>query len=94
MVDELQARARRSAEEARAYLASPEGQELRRRVAQVLVVAAPLLFRVGPFRRTRIGHLLGIMGGAALVAKLAEVLRDWQPEPGRGIQDPRLPAPR
>ncbi len=94
MVDELQARARRSAEEARAYLASPEGQQLRRRVAQVLIVAAPLLLRVGPFRRTRLGHMLGVVGGAAVVVKLAEALRDWEPDLGGGLQDPRPPARR
>ena len=79
MADELQRRASRGVRELRAYLASPEGQQLRRRVAQVLMITAPLLFRFGRFRVTRVGRVLGILGGAAIVVKLAEALRDWEP---------------
>ncbi len=79
MVDELQRRVSRGAEEVRAYLASPEGQQLRRRVAQVLIISAPLLFRFGRFKASRVGRVLGIVGGAAIVVKLAEALRDWEP---------------
>ncbi len=79
MVDELQRRVGRGADEVRAYLASPEGQLLRRRVAQVLVIAAPLMFRFGRFKGSRVGRILGVLGGAAVVVKLAEALRDWEP---------------
>jgi hypothetical protein len=79
MVDELQRRVSRGSDEVRAYLASPEGQQLRRRVAQVLIVATPLLVRSRPFRATWVGRVVGIAGGAALVVKLAEALRDWEP---------------
>lgn len=79
MVDELQRRASRGVRELRAYLASPEGQQLRRRVAQALIITAPLLFRLGPFKASRVGRILGIAGGAAIVVKLAEALRDWEP---------------
>lgn len=81
MVDELKWRVSRGAEEARVYLASPEGQQLRRRVAQVLILTAPFLFRFGRFKVSRAGRMLGILGGAALVVKLAEALRDWDPLP-------------
>jgi hypothetical protein len=68
-------------DEVRAYLASPEGRVLRKRVAQVMIVAAPLLFRARFFRATWIGRILGLVGGATIVVKLAEALRDWEPIP-------------
>jgi hypothetical protein len=64
----------------RRYLASPEGRELRRRVAQVAILAAPLLFRLKFIRNHPVGRILGLVGGAALVVKLAEALRDWEPD--------------
>lgn len=79
MVEELQRRVGRGTEEVRAYLASPEGERLRRRVAQVLIVTAPLLVRSRVFRATWPGRIIGIVGGAAVVVKLAEALRDWEP---------------
>jgi len=35
-----------------------------------------------PFFKTPAGRLLGAAGGAALLLKLAELLRDWEPELG------------
>jgi hypothetical protein len=81
LLDEAEARISQALDEARAYLASPEGRELRRRVAQAMILAAPLAFRLPVFRRTPAGRLLGLLGGAAVVVKLAEILRDWEPEP-------------
>jgi hypothetical protein len=68
-------------DEVRAYLASPEGRVLRKRIAQVMIVAAPLLFRARFFRATWVGRIIGLVGGAAIVVKLAEALRDWEPIP-------------
>ena len=87
MVDELIRRAEQGAREFRAYMASPEGQQLRKRAAQVLILSAPFLFRSKFFRSTPVGRALGLIGGAAIVVKLAEALRDWEPiedllEPG------------
>ena len=65
--------------ELRAYLASPEGQQLRKRIAQFAIIGAPLIFRMRFFRATPFGRVLGMVGGAALVVKLAEALRDWEP---------------
>jgi hypothetical protein len=79
LFEELGRRLERGIEDVRAYLASPEGQELRRRIAQVAVIAAPLLFRMRFFRASPIGRVLGLVGGAALLVKLAEALRDWEP---------------
>ena len=87
MVDELQRRARRGVDEVRAYLASPEGQRLRKRVAQVLIIAAPLLARSKVFGSSKVGKLIGLLGGAAIIVKLAEALRDWEPEIREAIED-------
>ena len=79
LIEELGRRLERGIEDVRAYLASPEGQELRRRIAQVAVIAAPLLFRMRFFRASPVGRVLGLVGGAALLVKMAEALRDWEP---------------
>jgi hypothetical protein len=87
MVDELQRRARRGVDEVRAYLASPEGQRLRRRTAQVLILAAPLLARSKFITRHPLGKAIGLLGGAAIIIKLAEALRDWEPEIREAIEE-------
>jgi 4-amino-4-deoxy-L-arabinose transferase-like glycosyltransferase len=79
LLDEIEGWVDREIREIRAYLASPEGQHLRRRVAQVLIIGAPVLFRTKFVRRNPVGRVLGVVGGAALVVKLAEALRDWEP---------------
>jgi hypothetical protein len=89
MVDELQRRARRGLDEVRAYLASPEGQRLRKRTAQVLILAAPLLARSKFITRHPVGRAIGLLGGAALIIKLAEALRDWEPEIREAIEEIR-----
>ena len=78
-LDEAQRRVERGAEAVRAYLGSPEGRRLRRRAAQAVIVSAPLVARSRLFRATWVGRIVGVAGGAALVVKLAEALRDWDP---------------
>jgi hypothetical protein len=79
VLEELEAALDRGIREVRAYLASPGGREVRRRVAQVVILGAPLLLRTKFIRRHPVGRLLAVVGGAALVVKLAEALRDWEP---------------
>jgi hypothetical protein len=79
VLDEIEAWLDRGVREFRAYMGSPEGQQLRRRVAQVLIIGAPFLFRMNFVRRHPVGRILGLVGGAALLVKLAEALRDWEP---------------
>jgi hypothetical protein len=79
LLDEIEAWLDRGVQEFRAYMASPEGQQLRRRVAQVLIIGAPFLFRMKFIRKNPVGRVIGLVGGAALVVKLAEALRDWEP---------------
>jgi hypothetical protein len=87
MVDELQRRARKGVAEVRAYLASPEGKRLRRRTAQVLILTAPFLARSKFLGRSPVGKAIGLLGGAALIVKLAEALRDWEPEIREAIEE-------
>jgi hypothetical protein len=87
ILDEVQRRARRGIDEVRAYLASPEGQRLRRRTAQVLIIAAPFLARTKFITRHPLGRAIGLLGGAALIIKLAEALRDWEPEIREAIEE-------
>ncbi|HEX2030840.1 MAG TPA: hypothetical protein VHL78_05495 [Actinomycetota bacterium] len=86
MLDELQERVSGGVDDLRRYLASPEGRQLRQRVAQVLIFTAPFVFRFGPFKASRVGRLVALLGGTAVVVKLAEALRDWEParEPAGG----------
>ena len=79
LLDEIEAWLDRGVREFRAYMATPEGRQLRRRVAQVLIIGAPFLFRMGFVRRHPVGRILGLVGGAAILVKLAEALRDWEP---------------
>ena len=79
LLDDLTNRLSEGMVELRAYLASPEGQQLRKRIAQAAIIGAPLIFRMRFFRAHPLGRILGMVGGAALVVKLAEALRDWEP---------------
>lgn len=72
----------RGVQEFKTYMASEEGRVLRRRLAQAAILGAPLILRMRFFRATFIGRLLAVAGGAALVVKLAEALRDWEPQLG------------
>lgn len=79
VLDEIEVWLDRGVQEFRTYMASPEGRQLRRRVAQALIIGAPFLFRTSFVRRHPVGRILGLVGGAALLVKLAEALRDWEP---------------
>lgn len=68
-------------EDVRAYLASPEGQRLRNTVAAALVAAAPFVSRMPFMRMSRLGRLIGMAGGTAVIIKVAELIRDWEGKP-------------
>jgi len=69
-----------TAEQARAFLASPAGARARRWLAAGIIVSAPLLFRIPVLRRHPLFRWLETLGGAALVIKAMEALRDWELE--------------
>ena len=67
------------AESARAYLATEEGRELRRKVATSLIVGLPIASELPVLRHTPVGRILRTAALGALVVKGAEWLRDWEP---------------
>jgi hypothetical protein len=77
--------ARALLDDARAYLASPEGQRFRNMVATGLIVAAPFVSRLPVFRATLLGRLVGLTGGAAVIVKVANLIRDWEPRPVQAV---------
>lgn len=68
-------------EAVRTYLASEQGRRLRRGVAAVVIVGAPLVSELPVLRRTPWARALRAAGMVALVVKGAEWLRDWEPAP-------------
>jgi len=66
-------------------LASDAGRRLRRIAVAGLIIGAPLIFRAPGLRRYPLLRGLEVLGGAALIIKLAEALRDWEPENPRPI---------
>ncbi|HEX5938243.1 MAG TPA: hypothetical protein VFZ75_11230 [Actinomycetota bacterium] len=67
------------------FLDSPAGRRLRRVLAGAAIVGAPLLFRLPGLRRYPLLRALELAGGAALVVKFAEALRDWEPTARRPV---------
>lgn len=68
--------------EAKRFAASEQGRKIRHNVATGLMVAAPAVVSMPFVRRTRLGKLIELAGGAALVVAVAEKIRDWNPEEG------------
>lgn len=67
------------------FLDSPGGRRLRRLLAGAAIVGAPLLFRLPVLKRYPLLRALEVAGGAALLVKFAEALRDWEPTARRSI---------
>jgi hypothetical protein len=70
--------------EAKRFAASEHGRKIRHNVATGLIVAAPVVVSLPVLRRTRLGKLIELSGGAALIVTVAEKLRDWNPEEEAG----------
>jgi hypothetical protein len=77
-LQEIADRLESSVDEVLEFLDSSAGRRLRRTLATGLIVSAPFLMRLPGVRATPIGRLLGVTGGAALVVKAAEAIRDWE----------------
>ena len=69
-----------AAEQVGDFLASPAGRRLRHRLAAGLIVTTPILLRSRLLRRWPLLRAVEALGGAALVVKLAEAIRDWERE--------------
>lgn len=87
LAHELEEALARGADEARAWLASEQGRRYRAIAARALVLAAPAILR-HPFFRTPIGRLVEVAGGVALLAKVADLIRDWDPSPTAVVHRP------
>jgi hypothetical protein len=68
-----------------AFLGTPAGRKLRTMLAGALIATAPMIFRVPGLRRYPLIRTLEVIGGAALVVKFAESLRDWEPSGRRPV---------
>jgi hypothetical protein len=80
-------------EDVRKFLASDAGRRLRRALGAGIVLTAPLLFRIPGLKRHPLFRAVELVGGLALVVKLAEALRDWEPGESRPIVLEVPPAP-
>lgn len=78
-----------SVDELLAFLDSPAGRRLRKHLATGLIVSVPLVMRLPWLKRTPIGKLIELGGGAALLVKLAELIRDWERDHG-DVTQPRV----
>ncbi|HEV8572788.1 MAG TPA: hypothetical protein VGR49_07050 [Actinomycetota bacterium] len=78
-IDDVRKQVAEAAEAVVEYLDSPEGRRVRSKVASGLIFTAPLLSRLPVVRRTPLGRALSLLGGAALIVKAAEMIRDWEP---------------
>ena len=67
-----------SVEELVGFLDSPTGRRLRKHLATGLILSVPLVMRLPWLRRSPIGKLIELGGGAAIVVKVAELIRDWE----------------
>jgi hypothetical protein len=74
-----------SVQDIQEFLASQTGRKFRRVLAAGVIVGAPLIFRSPGLRRYPLFRALELVGGVALVIKLAEALRDWEPDDPRPI---------
>jgi hypothetical protein len=80
MARQLEAAAARSVDDAREWLESPAGQQARAIAARSLILATPLILR-HPFFKTPLGRVIEVAGAAAIVARIAEYVRDWEADP-------------
>jgi hypothetical protein len=78
MLREAADRLNTTADELLEFLDSPAGRRLRRVVATGLMLSVPLIMRIPGLKRTPMGRLVELAGGATLIVKLAEMIRDWE----------------
>ena len=75
---EIAGRAEMTIDELLEFLDSPSGRRLRNVLATGMIVSVPLVLRIPGLKRSPIGRLVELVGGAAIVMKLAEAIRDWE----------------
>jgi hypothetical protein len=84
-------------EEFLAFLDTPTGKRMRYMLATGLIVSVPFVMRIPGLRRSGLGRAIELVGGTALVVRLAEAIRDWEHsgdgKAGRGPVIDVPPAP-
>jgi hypothetical protein len=60
------------------FLTSPAGRRMRGVLAGTIILTAPAIFRIPVLRRHPLIRALEFLGGAALIVRFAEALRDWE----------------
>jgi hypothetical protein len=75
---EIAERAELTLDELLEFLDSPTGRRFRTFVATGLILSVPMIMRIPGLRRSPIGRMIEVAGGAAIVVKLAELIRDWE----------------
>jgi hypothetical protein len=75
---ELADRAEITVEELLDFLGSPAGRRLRAMAATGLILSVPLVMRIPGLRGSAVGRGIELLGGTALIVKLAEAIRDWE----------------
>ena len=78
--DDAMATAERAVRDVKQYLASPQGRRLRSNIARTLAAVAPAMAATPLLRRSWLVRLLGAAGAAAVLVKVAEAIRDWDPD--------------
>lgn len=81
VADEIVDAADRAVRDAKLYLASPRGRELRRKIASGLTTISPAIAGMPIVRRSPLVRLIGAAGAATVLVKVAEAIRDWEPQP-------------
>jgi hypothetical protein len=76
---EIAERAEITLDELFEFLDSPTGRRLRNALAMGMIVSVPVIMRIPGLKRSPIGRLVEFAGGAAIVMKLADIVRDWEP---------------
>ena len=66
------------AQEIARFLSTPAGRRMRGVLAAGIILAAPAIFRIPGLRRYPLIRALEFLGGAALIVRFAEALRDWE----------------
>ena len=92
LLDALGDAIERGADQTHVFLASPAGRRVRSLTASGLLLATPMVLR-HPFFRTPLGRVIEIGGAAALIAKGAAIIRDWEPGTGPVASGSGSPAP-
>jgi hypothetical protein len=79
-------------ERGRRYFATPSGRRMKKALAVSLIFGSPLVFRLPGLRKHWAVRGLELVGGAVLLVKLGEMIRDWEPLDDAGFEEGWTPG--